>query len=258
MFTNLIDVFRMGDDDLTKERTAIPANNKTPLAIAFASHDVLAITEGNDISPRVAVANGSTVSTYRITDDDTLEPISKAVPTNQTGACWIRFTPNGRFAYTGNTGSGSLSLFRISRHGELTLVAAKIVDTGGLASVPIDLDITPDGKYLICAQLLDWDRKGIPYWTGWVSYTGGQCSWVPHNHSRHRCPLAEVAGPGDGQVSVPCFLDFTVLCTLHHTSTLEPQVRKSAQQGTSATPDVYQSSKAPIVMRGRIQRKKRQ
>lgn len=161
MFTNLIDVFRMGDDDLTKERTAIPANNKTPLAIAFASHDVLAITEGNDISPRVAVANGSTVSTYRITDDDTLEPISKAVPTNQTGACWIRFTPNGRFAYTGNTGSGSLSLFRISRHGELTLVAAKIVDTGGLASVPIDLDITPDGKYLYVLSSLIGTVKGF-------------------------------------------------------------------------------------------------
>lgn len=161
MFTNMIDVFRMGEDDLTKERTAIPANNKTPLAIAFASHDVLAVTEGDDITPRVAVTNGSTVSTYRITDDDTLEPISKAVPTTQTGACWIRFTPNGRFAYTGNTGSGSLSLFRISRHGELTLVAAKVVDTGGLASVPIDLDITPDGKYLYVLSSLIGTVKGF-------------------------------------------------------------------------------------------------
>jgi 6-phosphogluconolactonase (cycloisomerase 2 family) len=88
------------------------------------------------------------MSTYRVTENDTLEPISKAVPTNQSAACWVRFTPDGRYAYTGNTGSGSVSSFLVSRRGELTLLQPVAGDVGGFLSVPIDLDITPNGKYL--------------------------------------------------------------------------------------------------------------
>src|SRR5262245_61832794 len=107
----------------------------------------MAITEGNMQSAQTGTPRGSSTSTYRI-DDETLEPISKAVPNFQTSNCWVRFTPNGRYAYTGNTGSGSVSSYRVSPTGELTLLAAVAADTGGFASVPIDLDLSRHGKYL--------------------------------------------------------------------------------------------------------------
>lgn len=147
-FTQSIDIFHVGDDGLLGDRTSIRANNSVPLGMAFGLHHILAVTEGAGIRPRVAVPNGSTMSTYQLTDDGTLEPISSAVPTNQSAACWVRFTPDGRYAYTGNTGSGSVSSFLVSNSGELTLLASRAADTGGLRSIPIDLDITPNGKFL--------------------------------------------------------------------------------------------------------------
>jgi len=145
---NFIDAFHLQEDGRTGSLTRFPSNNRTPLAIAFTHRRIMAITEGNMLSAQTGTPGGSSTSTYRITDDETLEPISKAVPNFQTSNCWVRFTPNGRYAYTGNTGSGSVSSYQVSPTGELTLLAAVAADTGGFASVPIDLDISRDGKYL--------------------------------------------------------------------------------------------------------------
>src|SRR5439155_11770428 len=70
------------------------------------------------------------------------------VPDNQSAACWIRITPNGHFAYVSNTGSGTLSSYRIERDGELTLAEQIAADTGGPKSVPIDFSITRNGRFL--------------------------------------------------------------------------------------------------------------
>lgn len=145
---DFIDVFQVEDDGLLSGRVRFPSNNKTPLAISYSHHHILAITEGDNLRPQQGTPHGSSTSTYRITDDGTLEPISKAIGNDQTATCWIRFSRNGRFVFTGNTGSGSISTYRVSHDGELSLLAGASADTGGPASVPIDLDITPDGKYI--------------------------------------------------------------------------------------------------------------
>lgn len=145
---DFIDIFRVGDDGLLSGRVRFPSNNKTPLAISYTHHHILAITEGDNLRPQQGTPHGSSTSSYRINDDGTLEPISKAIGNNQTATCWLRFSRNGRFVFTGNTGSGSISTYNVSPHGELSLLAGVAADTGGPASVPIDLDITPDGKYI--------------------------------------------------------------------------------------------------------------
>jgi 6-phosphogluconolactonase len=159
MFTNLIKVFEAEEGGLMKERTTTAANNPTPLAVDFGHHNLVAITEGNDIGHRVGSPKGATISTYRMGKDGGLEPISRAVKVNKTGTCWVRFSPNGRFAFTGDTGSGSVSTFAVSREGELTLLGS--ADTGGLASVPIDLSVTPDGKFLYVLASFAGQVKGF-------------------------------------------------------------------------------------------------
>lgn len=146
MFTNLIKVFEVEESGLLKEMTTMAANNPTPLAVAFGHDNLVAITEGNDIGHRVGSPNGATVSSYRMSQDGALSPISSAVRINKTGSCWVRFSPSGRFAFTGDTGSGTVSSFAVSQDGELSLLGS--ADTGGLISVPIDLDITRDGRFL--------------------------------------------------------------------------------------------------------------
>lgn len=145
--TDTIDVFQVGDDGLLGSRSSFLTNNSAPVAVAIGDHDIVGITEGAISGFRIPVPDGSTVSSYRITNDNTLEPVSKAIPTEQTAACWLRFTPDGHFAYTGNTASASLSSFAVSRDGELTLlnpVAANL----GFRSIPLDLYITRDGRFL--------------------------------------------------------------------------------------------------------------
>ncbi len=146
MFTNLVKMFEIRESGHLREVVTMKANNPTPLAVAFGRHNIMAITEGNDIGHRVGSPNGATMSTYRITEDGDVVPISSAAHVNKTGTCWVRFTPDGLFAFTGDTGSGTVSSFAVSREGELTLLGS--ADTGGVASVPIDLALTQDGKFL--------------------------------------------------------------------------------------------------------------
>lgn len=144
---NLIDVFRMGDDGLAGGHTQLTSNNHTPFGVAFRHNQIIAISETNERVPRIPVPNGASVSTYRITEDR-LESLSVAVPDHQSASCWIRFTPDGRFAFVSNTGSGTLSSYYVSQTGELTLAEEVAADTGGPKSVPIDFSITNSGKYL--------------------------------------------------------------------------------------------------------------
>jgi 6-phosphogluconolactonase (cycloisomerase 2 family) len=69
------------------------------------------------------------------------------VATTETAACWIVVTKNGRFAYTTNTGSGSISGYRVGHDGALTLLDAD----GATASTgpgPIDMALTPSSRLL--------------------------------------------------------------------------------------------------------------
>ncbi len=61
----------------------------------------------------------------------------------------IRLHPNGKFLYTSNRGSGSISVFRIDRElKNLTLVANHSTE----GKTPRDFNIDPSGKWLIAAN----------------------------------------------------------------------------------------------------------
>jgi 6-phosphogluconolactonase len=159
MFTNFIKIFAVQEGGLLAEKLTIAANNPTPLAVDFSHNNLVAITEGNDIGHRVGSPNGATLSTYRMTDEGWLEPISRATHVNKTGTCWVRFSADGRFAFTGDTGSGTVSTFSVSHEGELTLLSS--ADTGGLASVPIDLALSRDGRFLYVLASFSGAVKGF-------------------------------------------------------------------------------------------------
>jgi 6-phosphogluconolactonase len=159
MFTNLIKVFAVQEGGLLTEKLTIAANNPTPLAVDFSHSNLVAITEGNDTGHRVGSPNGATLSTYRMTDEGSLQPISRATHVNKTGTCWVRFSGDGRFAFTGDTGSGTVSTFSVSHEGELTLLGS--ADTGGVASVPIDLALSRDGRFLYVLASFSGAVKGF-------------------------------------------------------------------------------------------------
>ena len=145
--TSILAVYPMNEDDLPEEPVLSPSSNSDPFGMEFTRNGVLVVTEGVDQGPRNPKPNGSTTSSYRVRDDGTLETISAAVPTNQTAACWVRFSRNQKEAYVVNSGSGTISTFTISPRGELTLLL-KAAGNAGTFGAPIDEAITPDGKFL--------------------------------------------------------------------------------------------------------------
>lgn len=80
-----------------------------------------------------------------VEEDGKLEVISPAVGDTQTAACWVVVPRNGKFAYTSNTGSGTISSFTVSDGGKLALLNVTAASTGG---TPVDMALSNDSRFL--------------------------------------------------------------------------------------------------------------
>jgi 6-phosphogluconolactonase (cycloisomerase 2 family) len=69
------------------------------------------------------------------------------VATEQTAACWVGVTDNGKFAYMTNTGSGSISPYQVGRNGSISLLPSVGADTGE-GSAPTDLALSEHSRQL--------------------------------------------------------------------------------------------------------------
>lgn len=93
-------------------------------------------------------ATGS-ASSYDVADDGSLSVISGAVATFQGAPCWLVTSTNGRYAYTANAGSGTISGFSVDHDGALTLLdPSGISGNLGAGSHPLDEAVSRDGRFL--------------------------------------------------------------------------------------------------------------
>ena len=133
-----VDVFEVGADGrLSSTPVRNPSATPVPFAFTFTSGGRLAVGE----------AGASTVSTYALGADGTLAD-PKSQTDGQTALCWILRV--GDYYYVSNTGSNTLSAYRITAEGQPTLVGA----TGLVATTdpgPIDLT-APSGTDFLYAQ----------------------------------------------------------------------------------------------------------
>ena len=137
--TNLIDTYTVGQDGLATGPTVHASSGMTPFGFAFGLRGELIVSEAFG-------GTASALSSYDVGDDGSLAVISPSVfAPGQTAACWVVVTNNGRFAYTTNTGSGTVSSYTIGNNGSLTLADAVAATTGG---APIDAALTRDNRYL--------------------------------------------------------------------------------------------------------------
>ena len=67
------------------------------------------------------------------------------MPNTQSAACWVVVTPNGRYAYTTNTASGTISLYGVQKTGQLALLQGIAAISG---AGPIDAAMAPHGRAL--------------------------------------------------------------------------------------------------------------
>ena len=139
--TSMIDVFTVAHNGALGNRVSTLSHGMTPFGFAFGRKNRIFVSEAFG-----GGTNASAASSYNLSSAGTVQTISGSIGTQQTAACWLVVDPSGRYAYTTNTGSNTVSLFRIASDGSLTLVSsiAGSTPTGG----PIDATFSADGRYL--------------------------------------------------------------------------------------------------------------
>lgn len=143
--TGIIDTFTVDNDGTLEDAKLFQSSGQTPFGFAVRGRD-LVVTEAFGGLP-----DASAASSYNLDRDGDLEIISPTVPTTETSACWAIVTGNGRFAYTANTGSGTISGYRLATDGSLTLLSADgVTGSTGADSSPADMALSLNSRFLYC------------------------------------------------------------------------------------------------------------
>lgn len=140
--TNKLDVFNVLGDGRLSEATVNPSAAPGAFSVTFVNNTALVAETGP------GTPNGSTMSSYSIGSNGTLVPISTGVATLGTANCWDVVTPNGRFVYASNSGSSSISGFRIGAGGALAPLPGTVVGLNPPGSTNLDIAISADGAFL--------------------------------------------------------------------------------------------------------------
>ena len=89
-----------------------------------------------------------TVSAFTDSPTGVLTPVGNSpIADQQTAPCWVIISPDGRYLFAVNTGSGTISRYSIAAAGGLTLIGSTTVAVqGGVGAV--DPGMSPDGRFL--------------------------------------------------------------------------------------------------------------
>jgi len=140
--TNRLDIFTVDASGAIAGREWISSPGATPFGFAFGRRGKLFVSEAQG-----GAAGASTLSSYITGDDGYATPISAAVPTFQTAACWVGVSWDGKFAYTGNAGSGTITGYRVFDGGQVSILTSTGV-SGRMPNGANALDLATDASHL--------------------------------------------------------------------------------------------------------------
>ena len=136
--TQRLTSFIVRRDGTLADKTVSPSSGAVPFGFAFNKRDILIVSE----------AAGSAASSYRFNERSaTPIVVTPSLANGQGAACWIAVTPDGRFAFSANAATSTVSSFAVARNGQLSLVAGAAGVTGANAGA-IDMAVSPDGRQL--------------------------------------------------------------------------------------------------------------
>jgi 6-phosphogluconolactonase len=126
-----------------------------------------------------------TISAYRDSFFGQLSPIgSSPYPDGQTAPCWVEISHDGRYLFTVNTGSGTISSYSVNPDGSLALIGSFTINGGG---ADIDARLSPDGKYLLV------DGSGM-HFVSVFAVNGGTLTEVPSSPTPLPADVTSSAG----------------------------------------------------------------
>lgn len=143
--TSNIDVFSVAPDGSLTHAAVTAAQGIEPFGAAFTPSGALLVSE----------AGSGAVSSYAIKADNTLSVITSKSPSSGAATCWV--IAGGNYAYATSAVSSSVSAYQLGPTGELTAEGVILTQPGtqaaifpavGVTAFPLDLQITPDNKFL--------------------------------------------------------------------------------------------------------------
>ncbi len=139
--TNKIVTYTINQSGMPGVMHSLTSAKPTPFGFATGNDGNIFVSEAVGGAP-----GASTLSAYHINYTGSITLASGPVGANQTAACWVVITNNGKYAYTTNTASNTLSTFNVNTHtGSINVHTAisAITDMG-----PIDAALNNNSKYL--------------------------------------------------------------------------------------------------------------
>jgi 6-phosphogluconolactonase len=147
--TNIIYVFRVDEDGRAGNPTTTPPSPPStlpgPFGITFDKAGHLLVTELFGSSTSIPAGGRGAVSSFNITPNGHLQPISSHVSDGGgTAACWIALEPiTGMFAYVANNlGTNGIASYKVA-NGNLTLLSPTAATPA--PSLPNDLAVAVEG-----------------------------------------------------------------------------------------------------------------
>jgi 6-phosphogluconolactonase (cycloisomerase 2 family) len=144
--TNTIYVFPVDDDGSVDQPTITQAPGPALpsfFGFTFDKNQHLLVTELFGTATSIPKGGAGALSSFTITGNGHLQPISSDVADGGTAACWIALEPlAGRFAYVANNLSASISSYTVGSNGVVTLLNG----TAAPGSGPNDLAVASEGS----------------------------------------------------------------------------------------------------------------
>jgi len=136
--TNMIDTYIVSDDGRASGPTVTPSGVQTPFGFDL-HNDQLFVTDDFDDE-----AGEGALSSWLVANDGNIRLVSSVVPAEETGACWVKVSNDGRYAYVSDTVSSAEAVYSIDvDSGSVTLDEAFPSMVG-----PTELDFSSDGRFL--------------------------------------------------------------------------------------------------------------
>jgi 6-phosphogluconolactonase (cycloisomerase 2 family) len=138
--TQQFGVYPVDAEGVAGTPTFVASSGAVPFGFDFAHRRHLIASEA------AGAPGGSAVSSY-VLGEGSLNVVSASVPTTEGAACWIVTTKDGKFAYSGNAATSSVTGFRVGRDGSLTILDDDGKTGEALVGVT-DLAVSRNSKYL--------------------------------------------------------------------------------------------------------------
>jgi 6-phosphogluconolactonase len=136
--TNRLDLFPLDEDGRIGRPDEAVSNGATPFGFDVGHRGLVLVAE----------AGPNAVSTYRIRSER-VRLDDGSVATDGAATCWLRLSPDERFAFTANAGSASITAFAVDENGT---IAQESIGTLAPGSAPLDLDVTADNRFVYAVE----------------------------------------------------------------------------------------------------------